>query len=72
MFGIFANWGVSGDFPDVGNTLNDDTTNNEAGTYEAVSNGDVRQGTQYGEDGTEHTGNLEVTGEPASVFFLRR
>jgi len=68
---MFANWGPIEDFPDVGNTLNDDTTNGAAGTFENVATADVRDGTFWGEDGTEHEGSLEVTGE-VGIFFLRR
>lgn len=71
MFRMFANWGPAGDFPDVGNTLNDDTTNSSAGTYEAVAAADVRLATTYGAGGTEFTGELVVTGE-VPIFFLRR
>jgi len=72
MFGNqFSNWGPAGDFPDVGNTLSDDTTNGSAGTYVGPDAGDVRSGTQYGAGGTEFTGTLAVTGEEG-IFFLDR
>ena len=67
---MYSNFGPAGDFSDVGNTLDDDTTNSEAGTYTAVGVGDVATGVQYGEDGTEFTGTGEVGA--SSIFFLRR
>jgi hypothetical protein len=71
MFGIMSNFGpVGGDFPDVGNTLNDDTTDEVAGTYEAVAEEFVSSGQTYGEDGTEFTGTGTVY--EAGLFFLRR
>jgi hypothetical protein len=72
MFGMFGNWGPAGDFADVGNVLEGDTTGGDAGTFENVSVGDVRDGTFWGEDGTELEGTLAVTGAPPSIFFLRR
>jgi len=71
MFRIFSNWGPAGDFPDVGNVLDDDTTNGSAGTYEAATESDVSLGVTYGEDGTEFTGSGTELGED-SLFFLRR
>jgi len=72
MFGVYVNWGpVAGDFPDVGNTLVGDTTNGSAGTYEPALVADVELAVQYGEDGTEFTGELEVT-DAGGIFFLRR
>ena len=71
MFGMFYNWGPAGDFADVGNVLDDDTTGGDAGTFENVATADVRDGTFWGEDGTEHEGSLVVTGE-VGIFFLRR
>ncbi len=71
MFGMFSNWGPAGDFSDVGNTLNDDTTGGEAGTFANIATNKVKDGEFWGEDGTEFEGSLEVTGEP-SIFFLRR
>lgn len=70
MFNIFSNWGPAGDFSDVGNTLEDDTTNSVAGTYEAVAEGSVASGVQYGAGGTEFTGSGEIGA--SSIFFLRR
>jgi len=71
MFGMFSNWGPAGDFPDVGNTLDDDTTGGDAGTFTNVATGDVRDGTFWGEDNTEFEGSLEVSGV-TSIFFLQR
>ena len=71
MFGIYTNFGPGGDLPAVGNVLNDDTVGGEAGTFANASTGDVRDGTFWGEDGTEYEGSLAVTGE-VSIFFLRR
>lgn len=72
MFGLYSNFGPgTSDIPDIGNVLNDDTSNGSAGTFANVSTGDVRDGEFYGEDGTEFEGSLEVTGE-VSIFFLRR
>lgn len=48
------------DFPDVGNVLDDDTVNGEAGTFTNVSEDDVRAGISWGDDGTEFTGTLSV------------
>jgi hypothetical protein len=62
MFGMFSNWGPIGDFADVGNVIDDDTTGGEAGTYAEIEVAKVQAGEQYGEDGTEHTGELAVTG----------
>jgi hypothetical protein len=71
MFGIMSNFGpTSGDFPDVGNTLDDDTTDEVAGTYTAVAEEHVSAGQQYGEDGTEFTGTGTVY--EIGLFFLRR
>jgi len=63
--------GPASDLPAVGDVLDTTTVGGEAGTYTPASVGDVRDGTFYGEDGTEYEGTLEVTGE-VSVFFLRR
>jgi hypothetical protein len=52
--------------------LDDDTTGGAAGTFANIPTGDVRDGEFWGEDGTEFEGSLSVTGEPASIFFLRR
>lgn len=71
MFRIFSNWGPEGDFPDVGNVLNDDTTGGETGTYEAAAQNKVKSGEQYGAGGTEFTGSLSVTGD-TGLFFLKR
>jgi hypothetical protein len=71
MFGIMSNMGPLGDFPDVGNTLDDDTTGGDAGTFANIATGDVRDGEFWGEDGTEFEGSLEVTGD-VGIFFLRR
>lgn len=71
MLGVFSNWGPANDLPDVGNVLDDDTVGGAAGTFVDASIGDVRDGTFWGEDGTESEGTLEVTGE-VSIFFLRR
>jgi hypothetical protein len=73
MFGIFANWGPadSGDYPDVTNTLADDTTDNAAGTYEAAGESDVALGVDYGAGGDEFTGTGSEFGI-GGIFFLRR
>jgi len=71
MQGMFYNWGPTGDFADVGNVIDDDTTGGNAGTYEEVAESDVNFGVTWGEDGTEHTGSGDVLGA-ASIFFLRR
>lgn len=71
MFGIYSNWGPGTDLPYVGNVLNTDTVGGEAGTFARASVVDVRDGTFWGEDGTQYEGSLEVTGE-VSIFFLRR
>ncbi len=70
MFDIGSNFGPASDLPTVGNTLNDDTTGGNAGTYEAAGVADVSLGVTYGEDGTEFTGSGVDLG--ASIFFLRR
>lgn len=69
MLGLYSNFGI--DYPSLGNVIDDDTVGGEAGTFVNVSVGDVRDGTFWGEDGTQHEGSLEVTGE-VSIFFLRR
>lgn len=71
MLDIFSNMGPSTDQPDVGNVLSDDTVGGSAGTFENVSTSDVRDGTFWGEGGTESEGSLTVTGE-VGIFFLRR
>jgi hypothetical protein len=72
MFRIFSNFGpVGGDFPDVGNTLTDDTTNEQAGTYEAAGEADVALGVDYGAGGDEFTGTGSEFGI-GGIFFLRR
>ena len=71
MFVIYSNFGPATDQPDVGNVLNDDTVGGSAGTFENVATADVRDGTFWGEDGTESEGSLAVTGT-TSIFFLRR
>lgn len=71
MIEIFHNFGPATDQPDVGNVLDDDTVGGSAGTFVDASTGDVRDGTFWGEDGTESEGTLEVTGTE-SIFFLRR
>ena len=48
------------DFPDVGNVVVGDTTNGDAGTYEPALVATVTLGTQYGEDGTEFTGEYSA------------
>jgi len=71
MLQMYSNFGPASDLPAVGNVLDDDTVGGEAGTFENVSTNDVRDGTFWGEDGTEHEGSLAVTGED-SIFFIRR
>lgn len=72
MFGnMFSNWGPAGDFPDVGNTASDDTTNGQAGTLTLPAEANVATGIQYGAGGTEFTGTGTVGGTE-SVFFLQR
>ena len=72
MFGMFANWGPAADLPDLGNVLDDDTAGGDAGTFVNISTNKVQDGEFWGEDGTEHEGSLEVTGEALGIFFLRR
>ncbi len=71
MFKMFTNWGPGGDLPDVGNVLDSDTVGGVAGTFANVSVSNVRDGTFWGEDGTEFEGTLSVTGI-SSIFFLMR
>ncbi len=72
MFGIYSNFGPATDQPDVGNVLDDDTVGGSAGTFADVSVSDVRDGTFWGEDGTESEGTLAVTGIVGIFFLMRR
>ena len=44
------------DLPEIGNVTADDTLLTVTGTYVEVVKGNVRTGIQFGEDGTEFTG----------------
>ena len=71
MLKMFTNWGPAGDFPAVGNVLEDDTTNGVAGTFTNVAEANVASGEQWGAGGTEFTGSGAVGGSE-SIFFLMR
>ena len=71
MFGLYSNWGPAADLPDVGNVLEDDTVGGVSGTFVDVAANKVQTGQQWGEDGTESTGTLDVTGDDG-LFFLKR
>jgi len=70
MFGIYANFGASGDFPARENVLVDDTVQGLAGLFENIAEGYVSSGESWGANGTEFTGTGEVSG--GSLFFLQR
>lgn len=70
MLDIFSNFGPAGDFPDVGNVLDDDTVEGAAGTFANIAEASVSLGEQWGEDGTEYTGTGETVAD--FIFFLRR
>jgi hypothetical protein len=73
MIVMYANWGPgTTDIPDIGNVLDDDTSNGSAGTFANIATGDVRDGEFWGEDGTEYEGSLEVTGTVGIFFLCRR